>query len=189
MAAFEEIMTHGAKTTFKPLLQHLATYFSTPSEASKKSPTPVPATILHCTTGNNRSGVFVALLLSLIGVPDEQVAEEYALSQYGLTRSREATINRLMKNQKFVSVIGTGEEGRRKALGMVGARKESMLAFLGKVRERWGSVESFAQKGCGVESWVTEGVRRVLVESLGEDGEWTGIKIGEAILYPEMAES
>lgn len=166
VAAFEEIMTHGAKASFAPLLRHLASMYreNGDGDGNGGEKEGKGATIIHCTTGNNRSGVFIALLLSLLGVPDEQVADDYALSQYGLTRSREATIDRLMKNKKFVEAIGTGEEGRRKALGMVGARRGSMLAFLERVRERWGSVERWAEQEVGVEEEVLGKVRGVLVD-------------------------
>ena len=40
--------------------------------------------ILHCALGKDRTGIAVALILSLAGVPEHQIAEEYALSNIGL---------------------------------------------------------------------------------------------------------
>jgi len=37
--------------------------------------------LLHCTAGKDRTGVIVALLLSLCGVADETIAKEYDLMQ------------------------------------------------------------------------------------------------------------
>ncbi|CAG8953001.1 hypothetical protein HYFRA_00003191, partial [Hymenoscyphus fraxineus] len=130
IAAFEEIMEHSAKPSFIPLLEHLASLTPTATQPA--------ATLLHCTTGNNRTGILTALLLSLLGVPDSQIADEYALSHHGLAATREKTVDRLMRNERFVGVIGDGREGRRKAARMVGARRESMVGFLGRVRERGG---------------------------------------------------
>ncbi|CAG8981081.1 hypothetical protein HYALB_00013346 [Hymenoscyphus albidus] len=158
VAAFEEIMEHSAKPSFIPLLHHLASL----------NPTQPDATILHCTTGNNRTGILTALLLSLLGVPDSQIVDEYALSHHGLASSREKTVDRLMRNQRFVEVIGEGVEGRKKAARMVGARRESMGLFLQRVRER-GGVEGWA-RGLGVSGECVEGVRGVMVEVFEEEG-------------------
>lgn len=38
------------------------------------------ATIIHCTIGKDRTGVFSAVILSLLGVPRQTIVEDYALS-------------------------------------------------------------------------------------------------------------
>ena len=40
--------------------------------------------ILHCALGKDRTGIAVALILSLAGVPEHEIAEEYALTNIGL---------------------------------------------------------------------------------------------------------
>lgn len=40
--------------------------------------------ILHCALGKDRTGIAVALILSLAGMPGNQIAEEYALTNSGL---------------------------------------------------------------------------------------------------------
>ena len=40
--------------------------------------------ILHCALGKDRTGIAIALILSLAGVPEHQIAEEYALTNIGL---------------------------------------------------------------------------------------------------------
>lgn len=40
--------------------------------------------IVHCALGKDRTGIAMALILSLAGVPAHQIAEEYALSNMGL---------------------------------------------------------------------------------------------------------
>src|SRR5690606_28608366 len=37
--------------------------------------------VFHCLAGKDRTGIIAALTLSLIGVPDQIVAEDYALSE------------------------------------------------------------------------------------------------------------
>ncbi|GIW05743.1 MAG: protein-tyrosine-phosphatase [Dehalococcoidia bacterium] len=36
--------------------------------------------VVHCTAGKDRTGIVIALVLSLAGVPDELIAEDYALT-------------------------------------------------------------------------------------------------------------
>ena len=40
--------------------------------------------LVHCAVGKDRTGIAIALILSLAGVPEHQIAEEYALSNIGL---------------------------------------------------------------------------------------------------------
>lgn len=37
--------------------------------------------LLHCTAGKDRAGLIIALLLSIAGVPEADIAEDYALSE------------------------------------------------------------------------------------------------------------
>ena len=39
------------------------------------------AIIFHCTVGKDRTGVAAALLLSLLGIPEEEIVRDYALTQ------------------------------------------------------------------------------------------------------------
>lgn len=56
--------------------------------------------IVHCTAGKDRTGVFCALILSLCGVQDEIIANEYALTEIGLSKEwKQAVVNHLMQNE------------------------------------------------------------------------------------------
>lgn len=48
--------------------------------------------LVHCTAGKDRTGVAIALLLAAVGVPDEAIAADYALSDRVLTPARAATL-------------------------------------------------------------------------------------------------
>jgi len=127
--------------------------------------------MIHCTTGNNRSGVFIGILLSLAGVSPADIAVEYSLSTQGLELKRESVVNRLLKNPKFAEAVGTGEEGRRRAERMVGAREESMLAMLEMVESSWGNpaegvtgAEGFVLNVVGLTKEELEKVKENLVQ-------------------------
>ena len=51
------------------------------------SPDALPA-VFHCTAGKDRTGVLSALVLSLLGVDEESVVADYALSGEAMTRLR-----------------------------------------------------------------------------------------------------
>ncbi|EKD21212.1 tyrosine phosphatase [Drepanopeziza brunnea f. sp. 'multigermtubi' MB_m1] len=148
--AFTEILTHGAPAC-RTLLLHIAA----------QAPASPDACYIHCTTGNNRSGVFVAIILSLLGVSPALVAEEYALSDIGLTPIRDRVVDRLMQSPVFAR---SGGGGRARAERMVGARKESMIAMLAMVRERWGGAEGYVKMQCGLTDEEIARVRRVLIK-------------------------
>lgn len=71
---------------FGAILSHLAT------------PDPSPL-LIHCTAGKDRTGVICAIILSICGVDDETIAQEYSLTEAGLAGIREEIIANLMKNQ------------------------------------------------------------------------------------------
>jgi len=149
--AFTEILTHGAPAC-RTMLLHIASM-------SLDSPT---ACYIHCTTGNNRSGVFVGIILSLLGVKPEVVAEEYKLSDIGLQPIREGVVDRLMKSPVFAR---SGGGGRERAERMVGARLESMLAMLEMVDRKWGGAEKYVKTMCKLTDEEIAKVRKVLVKS------------------------
>ncbi|KAL2064204.1 hypothetical protein VTL71DRAFT_4698 [Oculimacula yallundae] len=149
--AFTEILTHGAPAC-RTMLLHVA---SQPPSSPK-------ACYIHCTTGNNRSGVFVGIIFSLLGASPSTIAEEYALSDIGLAPIRETVVDRLMKSPVFAR---SGGGGRERAERMVGARKESMLAMLEMVEKTWGSAEGYVKTMCGLTDEEIAKVRKVMIRS------------------------
>ncbi|KAH8754486.1 putative tyrosine-protein phosphatase [Hyaloscypha finlandica] len=154
--AFTDILTHGAPAA-RIVMLHIASM----------NPDSPSACYIHCTTGNNRSGVFIGVILSLLGVKPEKIAEEYSLSDIGLRPTRDAAVERLMKSPVFA---GAGGDGRARAERMVGARPESMLAMLEMVNKKWGSAEGYFKTMAGLTDEDIQMVRRVLtVQEGGRD--------------------
>ncbi|KAJ2994395.1 hypothetical protein NUW58_g1569 [Xylaria curta] len=112
---------------FKTILGHLA------AVPDSSPPAPAPC-LVHCTAGKDRTGVVVALALSLCGVPDEAVIHEYNLTEVGLRSRLEELVKHVSSNPK----IGIDVEGARR---MVGARKGAMLGTLARIRAQYGSIE------------------------------------------------
>ncbi|KUJ06506.1 uncharacterized protein LY89DRAFT_692481 [Mollisia scopiformis] len=149
--AFTDVLSHGAPAC-RTMLLHIASL----------SPTSPTACFIHCTTGNNRSGVFIGVILRLLGVSPENIAKEYALSDIGLRPTRDAVVTRLMKSPVFASA---GGGGRARAERMVGARPESMLAMLEMVDRKWGGAEGYIKGVCGLTDEEIKKVKAVLTES------------------------
>ncbi|KAI9163639.1 Tyrosine-protein phosphatase [Paramyrothecium foliicola] len=128
--AYGEMLAEAGAAAFGPVLAHLA------------RPDPAPL-LVHCTAGKDRTGVACALVLSLCGVPDEVVAWEYNLTEIGLEEMKGPFTQALMKHPAFKG----NPEG---ALRMLGAKTESMLKTLKVLRAKYGSVEEYVQKECGL---------------------------------------
>ena len=166
-----DILTQGA-AAFKQIMLHIAS-LADEFEAGGEQTLKGRGVYISCTTGNNRTGPFIALLLSLLSVPGDKICEEYQLSQEGLASSRAKTVARLRSNSKFAASFPEDELDMR-AQRMCGARAESMSALLEEVGRRWGGAGGYFCGVLGLEEDVLEKVRRVLVVKdgvvEGEDG-------------------
>ncbi|CAN8100000.1 unnamed protein product [Discula destructiva] len=154
---YTRILQAGAKGPFARILRHLASSPSSP-------PTPI---LIHCTAGKDRTGVIVALLLALCGVPDAAVAHEYSLTDLGLGARKREFVDHL-------AAVEPLKGDRAAAERMVSSRAASMAGTLRMVRERWGGVEAFVRGEIGLSADEVEAVRRNLVVDVGE-GEGQGL--------------
>ena len=117
--------------------------------------------IVHCTGGKDRTGVVVALMMSVVGVGDEEVAEEYQLTEIGLREWVEEYVPAILQS----GVWGDDEAKVRRALG---ARKEVMLEFLEMLREKWGGAEGYIRDGLGFREEEVERIKKNLMASVEE---------------------
>lgn len=97
---------------------------------------PNPHCLVHCTAGKDRTGVFACLLLMLLGVDDEVIANDYALTTIGLEPGIEILVERF-------SAIPVFKENWDGVLNMGSSRAENMIAFMKAFREKYGSVEGY----------------------------------------------
>ena len=99
--------------------------------------------VMHCFAGKDRTGVLAALTLSLLGVPDPQIATDYALSE------------RAQSSVSAQILADAGDDGRDRTeppIAFMVCPPEAILLFLSGLRERYGSVLEFA-----AHAGVTEG--------------------------------
>ncbi|TFK55621.1 hypothetical protein OE88DRAFT_1692127 [Heliocybe sulcata] len=95
--------------------------------------------LFHCTAGKDRTGVIAAIMLTLAGVEDNVIAEDYSLTRVGREPARAMVMARLAK----ISLFARNNEA---ALNMFTCRPETMIAFLALLREKYGGVAAYLRK-------------------------------------------
>jgi protein-tyrosine phosphatase len=94
------------------------------------------AALVHCAAGKDRTGVVVALALTVAGVRPEAVVADYAAS----AERTEAIVTRLLRSRTYARDIGS------KPVRAHRPRSETMTAFLEQMDSRYG----------GVDRWLTD---------------------------------
>lgn len=97
---------------------------------------PAGAVVVHCMGGKDRTGLVVAFLLRLAGVPDEEVAVDYALSEQRLRPRHDLWI---------AEARTEAERGRLRRV--LAAPAPGMLGVLEALDRRYGDVEAFLRSG------------------------------------------
>jgi protein-tyrosine phosphatase len=114
---------------------------------------PAPA-VYHCAAGKDRTGVVSAVLLGALGVADELIVADYALSQ----RHLEEIVDRLLASPGYREMLEVLPPDT------LHAEPETMERLLARVRERYGSMRGYLLAG-----GVGEPVLDRLAETLLED--------------------
>ena len=107
--------------------------------------------VFYCAAGKDRTGIVAAVILRVLGVPDEQIVEDYALTQPMAPERREARMRELgwsgpVDPQLFLAL------------------PETMERFLQGIDERHGSVDAYLET-CGVTETQLAHVRKHLLQS------------------------
>jgi protein-tyrosine phosphatase len=98
-------------------------------------PDSLPA-VFHCSAGKDRTGVLSALVLAFLGVPDETIVEDYALSAEAMER----LLQRL--KEEYPESVDAVEKYAPAILHVV---PETMEQFLTSLRAEYGSYEGVAE--------------------------------------------
>lgn len=102
------------------------------------------ALLIHCHAGKDRTGSVLAVILSAVGVPREEILEDYAKSG-------------TMVGDHFLDALPPK---------FAEANPQSLRRFLEKLEDEYGSVEGFV-KEIGVEDDVVSRIRAQLAEPAG----------------------
>lgn len=88
--------------------------------------------IFHCTAGKDRTGMITAIILSFLGVPDEEIVQDYTLS---------ANVYAQMNDHK--AMVGALSQRSLNPKTFLGAPPQVMRDTLEAIREDYGSVEGY----------------------------------------------
>lgn len=110
--------------------------------------------VFHCAAGKDRTGILAAVLLSILGVDDATVAEDYALSAPAVERM----VSRLMVSAAAGSEVPVIPEW------LLSAPAGAMRLTLDGLRHRHGSVEGYLLDA-GVPTEMLQTLRRLLLQS------------------------
>jgi protein-tyrosine phosphatase len=88
--------------------------------------------VVHCVAGKDRTGVVCALTLALLGVADEDIAADYAMSTAASARFHEW-------------LRATTARGADLPTAYLSSPAETMLMFLNDLRTEFGSVEGYVK--------------------------------------------
>jgi protein-tyrosine phosphatase len=113
--------------------------------------------LIHCTAGKDRTGLVVAIVLEVIGVPDDVIAADYALSGSQLDPGVATVLSRIRE------VSGVG---RWLDLGALGAQPQVIHQALAHIRARAGTVAGYLA-GNGLTPDDLEALRGALVAPPG----------------------
>ncbi|KAK5108479.1 hypothetical protein LTR62_008297 [Meristemomyces frigidus] len=141
--AYHDILLAAPKA-YGTIFRHLA----------QEKPSPC---LIHCTAGKDRTGVLVALLLLQVGASEEEIADEYALTDLGLAEKKPEFIERLLQNPAL-------QGNREGVMNMVSSKKENMLASIEMIREDFGSPERYMKEYCKLSEDEVERVKKNVSE-------------------------
>ena len=111
--------------------------------------------LFHCTTGKDRTGWVAAALLTLCGVSDEDVMQDYLLSNDYILPEYQAMID------KYVA-IGVEKEI---LLSILGVRREYLEASFAEMRDLFGDIEDYFAEGLGIGAAGQQALREQFVHS------------------------
>jgi protein-tyrosine phosphatase len=109
--------------------------------------------VFHCTAGKDRTGLLSALVLSLLGVPEETVIADYALSGAAMHRLRAKLIEKYPDGESLIADSDV----------LFSADPANMVALFAHLRNRYGTVAEYAAQ-VGVPGDVVQRLRQSLLE-------------------------
>ncbi len=95
--------------------------------------------VWHCTAGKDRTGFASAILLRILGVPQDVVMQDYMASKQHALRARESQIMLLR--------LFKGEEAADKVSIMLGVEEDWLAAGFKQIDDTWGSFDDYVHRG------------------------------------------
>ncbi|HEX5731040.1 tyrosine-protein phosphatase [Microbacterium sp.] len=120
--------------------------------------------LFHCAAGKDRTGIFAAALLSVLGADEEDIATDYALSSTAVPRIMarvSASIGHLMGESD--AFFRAAAEGRGPVSPLLGAEHDAMVEMLAILDEERGGA-AVVLREAGLDDDVVQRLRARVVE-------------------------
>ncbi len=114
--------------------------------------------LIHCAVGKDRTGVAVALLLALLGVPEETIVADYTLSN----RHHPAILAEMRPEFWRATVWAWIRPSALYPLAL--AQPDTMRAALRHLRQQYGSAEEYARHAAAVDDATLASLRQQFLE-------------------------
>ena len=114
--------------------------------------------LVHCTAGKDRTGLVIAAILDVLGVSDNDIANDYVLSEEG---HHEGRVRDLLPQ---LDAVGIRYED---VAPFLGADPAVMHGTLRGVREQWGGFAGYLEMVAGFDHGFGERLRAALLEPRG----------------------
>ncbi len=116
---------------------------------------PARPVLFHCFAGKDRTGITAAVLLGLLGVPDDVILDDYELTTQFYTPARMAALADLLDEH------GVDHDRVRPFFE---ARRRVLTIALDHLHETWGAFDAYAKTVLGVGEDVPDRLRAALLE-------------------------
>jgi protein-tyrosine phosphatase len=111
--------------------------------------------VFHCAAGKDRTGMVAALLLSVLGVDEQDILDDYELTSRYRTPERVNVVMARLRNERGVAP--------EVAAGILRTPRWAMESVLAEIRRRYGGVEPYLVGPAGIDPSVPERLRQSLL--------------------------
>lgn len=136
-------------------LIHLRTEFGSVFQAAVTSPE--APMLFHCSAGKDRTGLAAAVLLGVLGVPEETILEDYELTSLYYAPRRLDELGALLRQHAVAP-----DDIRH----LIEARPVAMTAALEFIAGRWGGYDAYAVDAAGCPPDLPERLRSQLLSRI-----------------------
>lgn len=112
--------------------------------------------VWHCSAGKDRTGFAAAIMLRILGVPQETVMQDYMASRAPALAARKGQL-RMLKLFK-------GDEAASKISVLMGVEKAWLEAAFAQIDETWGSFSNYVENGLQLSAADVQRMRDTLLE-------------------------
>lgn len=113
--------------------------------------------VWHCSAGKDRTGFAAAILLRILGVPQDVVMQDYLASKQNALEAR--------KSQLMLLRLFKGDEAADKLSIMLGVEEAWLTAAFMQIDETWGSFDNYVHTGLQLSDEDISHLRATLLSS------------------------